>query len=402
MNTSTNIPVVILCGGKGTRLGELTKDTPKSLIKVAGTPFIFHQLDLLADQGFTTVTLCVGHLGNQIEAVVGSTYRSIAIWYSHDGEAPLGTMRAVRNVASTHVSPNQEFMVLYGDSYLDTNYSEIIQSFRVLNGTKYKALRATYDKVDYGITVLTGWSLVGMKELTHFNQLPAEEFPMPRKWMQIGNPSGLVELEAMLTKKVVPWECASTFIEGFLVEAASIIAGISQKHVEELVIELALLRERKGRLFIIGVGGSMANASHAACDFRKLCDIDAYAMDNMAEMTARTNDEGWRNTFAQWLRVSRMDAGDCLLVLSVGGGQDQAPATSVNIAYAVQEANRIGTPVLGIVGRDGGYTAQHATHCLIVPTINPEHVTPHTEWAQALIWHLLVSHPSLKRNPTKW
>jgi D-sedoheptulose 7-phosphate isomerase len=225
---------------------------------------------------------------------------------------------------------------------------------------------------------------------------------MPEKWLQIGDPEGLAELEAMLTKKVIPWDSSSTFIGDFLKEAVAVISSTVWEDIEELVIELVQLREREGRLFIIGVGGSMANASHAACDFRKLCEIDAYSFDNTAELTARTNDEGWRNTFAQWLRVSRMGENDCLLVLSVGGGQDQAPATSVNIAYAVQEAKRIGTPILGIVGRDGGYTAQHASCCVIIPTINPEHVTPHTEWAQALIWHLLVSHPSLKRNPTKW
>jgi len=242
-----------------------------------------------------------------------------------------------------------------------------------------------------------------MGELKELNQLPAAEFPMAEKWLQIGDPEGLAEVEALLAKKVVPWKGdTSSFIKDFLSESLGVITGINWSDIEHLLTELVILRERKGRLFIIGVGGSMANASHAACDFRKLCNIDAYAMDNMAEMTARTNDDGWRNTFTQWLRVSRMDRDDCLLVLSVGGGQDLAPGTSVNIAFAVQEANRIGTPVLGIVGRDGGYTAQHATHCVIVPTINSCHVTPHTEWAQALIWHLLVSHPSLKSAPTKW
>jgi len=397
-----NIPVAILCGGKGTRLGELTKDIPKSLVKVAGKPFIFWQLDLLADQGFTDVTLCVGHLDNLIKEAVGFSYRGITIKYLHDGGEPLGTMGAMRQAVAYHLKPSQEFMAIYGDSYLDTDYAQIIQHFRSLNGTKYKALRATYDGVDYGITILTGWSLVGMGGLMELNQLPTAELPMPEKWLQIGDPEGLAEVEALLAKKVVPWEGASNFIEDFLKESIAVISSTVWEDIEAILSELVQLRERKGRLFIIGVGGSMANASHAACDFRKLCDIDAYAMDNMAEMTARTNDDGWRNTFTQWLRVSRLSANDCLLVLSVGGGQSQAPATSVNIAYAVQEANRIGTPVLGIVGRDGGYTAQHATCCVIVPTINSCHVTPHTEWAQALIWHLLVSHPSLKINPTKW
>lgn len=194
-----------------------------------------------------------------------------------------------------------------------------------------------------------------------------------------------------------------TYSAQHLAETLDVVSQLDHDAIEAVADELSALRERNGRLFIIGIGGSAANASHAVCDFRKLCDIESYApSDNMAEFSARTNDNGFRGVFAEWLEVSRMSAKDALLVLSVGGGQDTAPGTSVNIAFAVQLANRLGTPVLGIVGRDGGYTKQHATHCILVPNPYPEHVTPHAEAMQAVIWHLLVSHPKLKKNQTKW
>jgi D-sedoheptulose 7-phosphate isomerase len=194
-----------------------------------------------------------------------------------------------------------------------------------------------------------------------------------------------------------------TYSAQHLAETLDVVARLDHASIEQMAEELDALRERGGRLFIIGIGGSAANASHAVCDFRKLCDIEAYApSDNMAEFSARTNDNGFRGVFAEWLTGSRMSARDALLVLSVGGGMETAPGTSVNIAFAVHLAKRLGTRVLGIVGRDGGYTKQHADVCVLVPTVNPEHVTPHSEAMQAVIWHLLVSHPKLKKNPTKW
>lgn len=194
-----------------------------------------------------------------------------------------------------------------------------------------------------------------------------------------------------------------TYSAQHLAETLDVVSRLDREAIESMADELSALRERGGRLFIIGIGGSAANASHAVCDFRKLCDIEAYApSDNMAEFSARTNDNGFRGVFAEWLQGSRMSARDALLVLSVGGGMDTAPGTSVNISFAVQLANRMHTPVLGVVGRDGGYTKQHAKVCVLVPTVNPEHVTPHSEAMQAVIWHLLVSHPKLKKNPTKW
>jgi D-sedoheptulose 7-phosphate isomerase len=172
--------------------------------------------------------------------------------------------------------------------------------------------------------------------------------------------------------------------------------------VERVAEELARVRERGGRLFILGVGGSAANASHAVNDFRKICGFECYApTDNVSELTARTNDEGWPSVFSEWLKGSRINGKDGLLIFSVGGGNLEKNV-SPNLVSAIQVAQEVGAAVVGIVGRDGGYTAKAATACVIVPTVNPEHVTPHSEAFQAVIWHLLVSHPRLKVGKTKW
>ena len=195
---------------------------------------------------------------------------------------------------------------------------------------------------------------------------------------------------------------ASDFWASYFDEAKLVIDRIDRAAAEALVAQLLALRERQGRLFILGVGGSAGNASHAVNDFRKLVGIEAYApTDNVSELTARTNDEGWATVFAAWLKVSRLDDKDAVLVLSVGGGNVEKNV-SPNLVLALQYAKQVGAMILGIVGRDGGYTAQVADACIIVPTVNPEHVTPHSEAFQAVIWHGLVSHPSLKAQPTKW
>jgi D-sedoheptulose 7-phosphate isomerase len=188
----------------------------------------------------------------------------------------------------------------------------------------------------------------------------------------------------------------------FLSEAKQVIDGLDIEAIERMALLLEQARERGGRLFILGVGGSAANASHAVNDFRKIVGIEAYApTDNVSELTARTNDEGWSTIFVEWLRVSRLKPDDLILVLSVGGGNLEKNV-SPNLVTALQYASEVGAPVIGIVGRDGGYTAKVATACAIVPTVNPEHVTPHSEAFQAVVWHLLVSHPRLKSRPTKW
>jgi D-sedoheptulose 7-phosphate isomerase len=191
-------------------------------------------------------------------------------------------------------------------------------------------------------------------------------------------------------------------VTAFLAEAKEIIDRLDTAAIERMVSLLEQTRTQAGRLFILGVGGSAANASHAVNDFRKIVGIEAYApTDNVSELTARTNDEGWSTIFTEWLRVSRLRPEDLVLVLSVGGGNLEKNV-SPNLVTALKYAREVGTPVIGIVGKDGGYTAQVAAACALVPTVNPEHVTPHSEAFQAVIWHLLVSHPRLKARPTKW
>jgi D-sedoheptulose 7-phosphate isomerase len=192
------------------------------------------------------------------------------------------------------------------------------------------------------------------------------------------------------------------FTQQYLEETRKVVSGLDAAAIERVVDELARLRERGGRLFILGVGGSAANASHAVNDFRKICGFEAYApTDNVSELTARTNDEGWPSIFAEWLKGSRLGAQDGLLIFSVGGGNLEKNV-SPNLVSAIQLAKQAGASVVGVVGRDGGYTAREATACVIVPTVNPEHVTPHSEAFQAVVWHLFVSHPKLKLHRTKW
>jgi len=192
------------------------------------------------------------------------------------------------------------------------------------------------------------------------------------------------------------------FVQQYLAEAKLIVERLDTAAIERVVDILAETRAHGGRLFILGVGGSAANASHAAADFRKIVGIEAYApTDNIPELTARTNDEGWSGVFASWLRGSRLRAEDLVLVLSVGGG-NLANNVSPNLVVALQFAKTVGARIIGIVGRDGGYTAEVADACVVVPSVNPLHVTPHAEAFQAVIWHLLVSHPRLKESETKW
>jgi len=193
-----------------------------------------------------------------------------------------------------------------------------------------------------------------------------------------------------------------TFFSEYFAEAHRVIDGIDIAAAERIAQALAELRERGGRLFILGVGGSAGNASHAVNDFRKIAGIEAYApTDNVSELTARVNDEGWATVFEEWLKVSRLQPSDAVLIFSVGGGNEEKNV-SPNLVRALKYAKQTGSTILGIVGRDGGYTAQVADACVIVPTVNPEHVTPHSEAFQAVVWHGLVTHPLLKREQTKW
>lgn len=193
-----------------------------------------------------------------------------------------------------------------------------------------------------------------------------------------------------------------TYSAQHLAETRDIVAALDSALMERIVEGLAAVRERGGRLFILGVGGSAANASHAVNDFRKICGFECYApTDNVSELTARTNDEGWATVFAEWLRGSRLNAKDGLLVFSVGGGSLEKNV-SPNLVEALRLAKTVGASVFGICGKDGGYTAQVADACVLIPTVNAANITPHSEAFQGVVWHLFVSHPRLKVAQTKW
>ena len=188
----------------------------------------------------------------------------------------------------------------------------------------------------------------------------------------------------------------------FFEEVGSVAKAIDVNAIERLAQELASLRERGGRLFLLGVGGSAGNCSHAVNDFRKLCGIEAYTpVDNVSELTARTNDEGWDTVFSGWLKVSKANDKDAVFVLSVGGGNLEKNV-SPNIVRALELAKSLGMKIFGVVGRDGGYTKQVGNVVVVVPTVEPSRVTPHTEAFQAVVWHCLVSHPALQQQATKW
>jgi D-sedoheptulose 7-phosphate isomerase len=193
-----------------------------------------------------------------------------------------------------------------------------------------------------------------------------------------------------------------SFSQDFLAEVRAVAEGISHQAVEKAASLLANVRNNGGRLFILGVGGSAGSASHAVNDFRKLCGFEAYTpVDNVSELTARVNDEGWDTVFVEWLKGSKIRKEDGILVLSVGGG-DLEQNVSANLVKALVEAKQRSVTVVGIVGRDGGFTGRVADSCILIPTVNKDHITPLTEAFHGVIWHLLVTHPALKQNPTKW
>jgi D-sedoheptulose 7-phosphate isomerase len=192
------------------------------------------------------------------------------------------------------------------------------------------------------------------------------------------------------------------YVKRYIDEATVILKQLDQQAIEKMVERLVELRDRLGRLFFLGVGGGAGHASHAVNDFRKIAGIEAYTpTDNVSELTARVNDDGWETSFVNWLRGSRLKANDMVFVFSVGGG-DPRRNISPNLVRALQYAKQVGATVCGVVGRDGGYTAQVADACVLIPVVHPETVTPHTESFQALVWHLLVSHPRLKAAEMKW
>jgi D-sedoheptulose 7-phosphate isomerase len=192
------------------------------------------------------------------------------------------------------------------------------------------------------------------------------------------------------------------FVDLFLQETLKAVRELDAAAIDATAVGLARVRDAGGRLFILGVGGSAGHASHAVNDFRKICGFEAYApTDNVSELTARVNDEGWDTSFSEWLKVSRLDRRDALLIFSVGGGNKEKNV-SMNLVRAIDLARERGAAIFGVVGKDGGATKQGAEACVVIPTVSPDRITPHTEGLCAVVWHLLVSHPALKKAATKW
>jgi D-sedoheptulose 7-phosphate isomerase len=434
-NLAMTMPAVaILAGGLATRMRPLTEKIPKSLLDVAGTPFIVHQLRLLRREGIRHVVLCLGFLGEQVEALVGDgSSHGLHVEYSYDGDRLLGTGGALRNALPLLSDP---FMVLYGDSYLDIEYAPVVDAFyrsgttglmtvyhnagqydssnvvfaggRVLEYSK-RHRRAEMEFIDYGLGVLQAGVLEPFADRVDFDLAEVYEnlvsrqqlagFEVGFRFYEIGSPEGLAETCRYVAEKAMP---VSSYTAHYLDEVIDVVRGIDRSEVDKMVRIIADLRRTGGRLFFVGVGGGAGHAGHAVNDFRKIAGIECYApTDNVSELTARINDDGWNGTFAAWLKVSRLRADDVVFVFSVGGG-NLAKNISANIVAALQLAKDVGAKVVGVVGRDGGFTRTVADACVVIPTVNPETVTPHTEAFQAVIWHLIVSHPDLKLNEMKW
>jgi D-sedoheptulose 7-phosphate isomerase len=428
-------PAAILCGGQASRLGGLCARTPKSLLEVAGRPFLDHQLAMLRRQGVRRVVLCAGHLGEQIEEhVARHPPEGLRVEVSHDGPRPLGTAGALRQ-ALPRLGPL--FWVLYGDSYPDVDLGAVMAALPdegsselglltvLRNQGRWERSNAlvregrllAYDKrapapemehCDYGLALLRQEALARVPagachdladlyaELVAEGRMAACQ--AGRRFHEIGSPQGLEETRQFLGAE----GAVSEHTAGYLEDARRALGRIDAAAIERMVAVLASLREQGGRLFVLGVGGGAANASHLVGDFRTVCGLEAYApSDNAAELTARTNDEGWESAYAEWLRGSRLHAGDVVLVLSVGGG-DAERSVSANLVRALEHAQRVGARICGIVGRLGGYTAQVAEACVVVPTVDRDAVTAHTEALQAVVWHLMATHPALRQRPMKW
>ena len=420
--------VAILAGGLATRLRPVTEKIPKALLEVAGRPFIEWQIALLRSQGFTDFVICTGYLGEKIEAFLGngSSY-GVSIRYSYDGETLLGTAGALRKAIDLLSDP---FLMIYGDSYLELDYRSVLQAYRYSgcpalmtvyeNSDRWDSSNVEfaegriqrYDKrqrtpamryIDYGFSVMSRQVLAGlptgeaMDLADIFGRLAAEGklagYQASRRFYEIGSQAGWTELDQKLTVQRQNEEGATmelaTYVSEYLQETVRIAETIDQVSIVKAAGVLADIRDRGGRLFILGVGGSAANASHAVNDFRKILGMEAYTpTDNVSELTARVNDESWESVFENWLKGSKLSANDGLLVFSVGGGSATA---SLNLVHAMDLAKEKGAKIVSVVSRDGGRALQISDACVLVPVVADARITPHAEGWQGIIWHLLVN-----------
>jgi NDP-sugar pyrophosphorylase family protein len=427
------LPVAILAGGLATRLRPVTETIPKALVDVAGTPFILRQLDYLRHQGASRVVICVGYLGEQIEAVVGDGAAcGLSVSYSQDWPSLLGTGGALKQALP---ALDSRFLVLYGDSYLPIDFAAVERAFLASGKPALMTVQHNADRwdksnvlfrdgaileynkrtptpdmvhIDYGLGAISADVLKSeqqtgpfdLADIYHRLSLSGDlaGYEVDKRFYEIGSHKGLAETAEYFKGQ----DKLISYAEQHLRESIEIIRKIDPAPIEKIADLLAQVKAEGGRIFFLGVGGSAGNCSHAVNDFRKIVGIESYApTDNVSELTARTNDEGWATTFVEWLKISKLLAKDAIFIFSVGGGNLEKNI-SPNLVLALQHAKTVGAKIMGVVGRDGGYTAQVADAAVIVPTVNPENVTPHSEALQAVVWHLLVSHPKLKANQTKW
>jgi len=422
------VTVAILAGGLATRLRPVTEKIPKALLEVAGRAFIEWQLDLFQRQGFTKFIICTGYLGEKIEEFLGDGFsRGVSIEYSYDGDKLLGTAGALRKAAALLSDP---FLVIYGDSYLEIDYNAVLQAYYYsecpalmtvyANGDRWDSSNVEfsdgrilrYDKkmrtsamrfIDYGLSVISPEIITQIPEgeiadlADIFSRLADEEklagWQAPKRFYEIGSQAGWSELDQMLNKQQKNEEGdtmeISAYVSEYLQETKRIAETIDQVSIVKAAQVLGSIRDQGGRLFILGVGGSAANASHAVNDFRKILGMEAYApTDNVSELTARVNDESWESVFESWLKGSKISANDGLLVFSVGGGSATA---SLNLVRAMDLAKEKGAKIVSIVSRDGGRALQVSDACVLVPVVADARITPHAEGWQGVIWHLLVN-----------
>jgi D-sedoheptulose 7-phosphate isomerase len=427
-------PLVILAGGKATRLGESAKNQPKSLVPILGEPFLAHQLRRIAAEGVAEVVLAIGHLGAAIRDFAGDGQRfGLTIRYSDEGGRRLGTGGAL--LKAFDEVKDEAALVLYGDSYLDYPYRPVWDAYLAsghqalmtvwrndnrlgASNVRFEEGRiAAYDKktrdprfrhIDYGLSVVSRAALTGQAEAFDLADLFARlldkgdlvGYEVDRRFHEVGSFSGQADLERHLHPGGSM--SASDYTQAYVAEAIAILNKIDTQAIDALVNHIADIRANGGRLFFLGVGGGAGNCSHAVNDFRKIAGVESYSpADNVSELTARINDDGWDSSFANWLLGSRIGPKDGVFVFSVGGGNAEKKV-SMNIVMALEAARAAGARILGVVGRDGGTTAKLADACVVVPTVNPMTVTPHTEAFQAVVWHLVVTHPRLKHRETKW
>jgi D-sedoheptulose 7-phosphate isomerase len=430
--TLADVPLALLAGGLGTRMRGTAPGVPKAMLDVGGQPFIAHQLGLLHRNGIRRVVICLGYLADEIEAYVEDGHRfGVEVSYSHEAEQLLGTGGALKK-AERLLGPF--FWIMYGDTYLPIDFAEVLAAFQRASSTGVltvfrnedqldrsnvvfrdgrlidfdkRAYRPEMQYIDYGLAILRREALArippdapfDLGDLYHalVREGALVGFEVSQRFYEIGSPAGLTDTRQFFEEKR-----SMEFIARYLDEVRDIAARIDRTVVNAMVERLAEVRAKGGRLFILGVGGSAGNASHAVNDFRKICGIEAYApTDNVSELTARINDAGWDTSFSEWLKGSRLGPADAVCVFSVGGG-DLDRGVSINLVRAVEHAKSVGASVVGIVGRRGGFTAKVADVCVIIPTVNPETVTAHAEAFQAVVWHLLVSHPALQTQPMRW